>query len=73
MKNYKYEELVDKKVLFSNTATNKFLIQEGKINEFSPSGKCIKINHEWYLLEKLSFHEVFSDEDRPGLKFVIKK
>lgn len=72
MKSYKPEELVDKKVLFINTAINKFTVHEGKINEFSPSGKCIKINHEWLLLEKLAFLELFSDDERPGLKFVVK-
>lgn len=71
-KSYTKEELVDKKVLFINTAVNKFLIYEGKINEFSPSGKCVKINHEWHLLEKIAFIEVFSDEERPGLRFVVK-
>ena len=69
-KKYTQEELVDRKVLFINTAVNKFLINEGKINEFSPSGKCVKINHEWHLLEKLVFLELFTEKERPGLKFV---
>ena len=72
MKQEKYnpEELIDRKVLFINTAVNKFLIHEGKINEFSPSGKCIKINHEWHLLEKIAILELFTNEERPGLRFV---
>ena len=72
MKSYKQEDLIDKKVLYINTGVNKFNVHEGKINEFSPTGKCIKINHEWYLLDKISFLEVFKDEERPGLKFVVK-
>jgi len=72
MKSYKPEDLIDRKVLFINTAINKFTVHEGKINEFSPSGKCVKINHEWLLLEKLAFLELFSDDERPGLKFVVK-
>ena len=69
-KTYTPKELVDRKVLFINTAVNKFLIHEGKINEFSPTGKCIKINNEWHLLEKISILELFTDEERPGLRFV---
>jgi hypothetical protein len=69
-KTYTPKELVDRKVLFINTAVNKFIIHEGKINEFSPTGKCIKINHEWHLLEKISILELFTDEERPGLRFV---
>lgn len=69
-KKYKFEELVDRKILFINTAVNRFLVHEGKINEFSPTGKCIKINHEWHLLEKISILELFTKEERPGLKFV---
>jgi len=72
MKSYKPEDLVDRKVLFINTAINKFTVHEGKINEFSPSGKCVKINHEWLLLEKIAFLELFSNDERPGLKFVVK-
>jgi hypothetical protein len=72
MKQQKYnpEELIDRKILFINTAVNKFLIHEGKINEFSPSEKCIKINHEWHLLEKIAILELFTNEERPGLRFV---
>lgn len=70
-KKYTQDELLDRKILFINTAVNKFLIHEGKINEFSPSGKCIKINHEWHLLEKIAILELFSKEERPGLKFVV--
>jgi hypothetical protein len=69
-KTYTPKELVDRKVLFINTAVNKFIIHEGKINEFSPTGKCIKINHEWFLLEKISILELFTEEERPGLRFV---
>jgi hypothetical protein len=70
MKKYTHKELIDRKILFINTAVNKFIINEGKINEFSPSGKCIKINHEWFLLEKISILELFTEEERPGLRFV---
>jgi hypothetical protein len=70
MKKYTHKELIDRKILFINTAVNKFVINEGKINEFSPSGKCIKINHEWFLLEKISILELFTEEERPGLRFV---
>lgn len=68
-KEFKQEELLDRKILFANVATNRFLVQEGKINEFSPSGKYIKINHEWYFVEKIAFLEVFSKEERPSMKF----
>jgi hypothetical protein len=70
MKKYTHKELIDRKILFINTAVNKFIIHEGKINEFSPTGKCIKINHEWFLLEKISILELFTEEERPGLRFV---
>jgi hypothetical protein len=70
MNKYTHKELIDRKILFINTAVNKFIIHEGKINEFSPSGKCIKINHEWFLLEKISILELFTEEERPGLRFV---
>jgi len=70
MKKYTHKELIDRKILFINTAVNKFIIHEGKINEFSSSGKCIKINHEWFLLEKISILELFTEEERPGLRFV---
>jgi hypothetical protein len=70
MKKYTHKELIDRKILFINTAVNKFIINEGKINEFSPTGKCIKINHEWFLLEKISILELFTEEERPGLRFV---
>ena len=70
MKQYTHDELVDRKIIFINTAVNRFAINEGKINEFSPSGKCIKINHEWFLLEKISMLELFTEEERPGLRFV---
>ncbi len=70
MKQYTHEQLVDRKIIFINTAVNRFAIHEGKINEFSPSGKCIKINHEWFLLEKISMLELFTEEERPGLRFV---
>jgi len=70
MKQYTHDELVDRKIIFINTAVNRFAIHEGKINEFSPSGKCIKINHEWFLLEKISMLELFTEEERPGLRFV---
>jgi hypothetical protein len=70
MKKYTHEELVDRKIIFINTAVNRFAIHEGQINEFSPSGKCIKINHEWFLLEKISMLELFTEEERPGLRFV---
>ena len=72
MKQQKYnlEELIDRKILFINTAVNKFTIHEGKINEFSPSGKCVKISHEWHLLEKIAILELFINEERPGLRFV---
>ena len=70
MKQYTHDELVDRKIIFINTAVNRFAINEGKINEFSPSGKCIKINHEWFLLEKISILELFTEEERPGLRFV---
>jgi len=70
MKQYTHEQLVDRKIIFINTAVNRFAINEGKINEFSPSGKCIKINHEWFLLEKISILELFTEEERPGLRFV---
>ncbi len=70
MKKYTQKELVDKKILFINTAVNRFAINEGKINEFSPTGKCIKINHEWHLLDKISILELFTEEERPGLRFV---
>jgi hypothetical protein len=70
MKKYTHKELIDRKILFINTAVNKFVIHEGKINEFSPTSKCIKINHEWFLLEKISILELFTEEERPGLRFV---
>jgi hypothetical protein len=70
MKKYTQKELVDKKILFINTAVNRFAINEGKINEFSPTGKCIKINHEWHLLDKISILELFTEEERPGLRFI---
>ena len=69
-KKYTFDELVDRKILFVNSAVNRFVVHEGKINEFSPNGKCIKINHEWHLLEKIAILELFTKEERPGLKFV---
>ena len=69
-KKYSFEELVDRKILFINTAVNKFIVHEGKVNEFSPAGKCIKINHEWHLLDRIVILELFTKEERPGLKFV---
>jgi len=68
-KEFKNEELLDRKILFANVTTNRFLVQEGKVNEFSPSGRYIKINHEWYFVEKIAFLEVFSKEERPSMKF----
>lgn len=69
MKGYKKEELIDKKILFTNDASNKYAIIEGKVNEFSPSGNLIKINHEWYFLNKITFLEIFSEKERPTLVF----
>lgn len=66
------EELIDKKVLFQHYPANKFAVIEGKIKEFSPTGKCIKIDHEWYILNNIKFLEVFSEDERPSLKFVCK-
>lgn len=72
MKSCKLEELVDKKILFSYAPSNKFVIHEGKVNEISPSKKYIKINHEWYFLDKVMFLEIFDDKERPSLTFKIK-
>ena len=69
MKKYKQEELIDRKVLFSYIPTNRFTVQEGKINEFSPSGRYIKINHEWYFLDKIALLEIFTDSERPSMRF----
>ncbi|NBW57875.1 hypothetical protein EBR43_08865 [bacterium] len=69
-KTYKKEDLLDKKILFANTAVNKFVIHEGKVNEFSPSGNLIKINHEWHFLDKIAFLDVFSEKERPIVGFV---
>jgi len=69
VKTYKKEELIDKKILFTNDAANKFAIIEGKVNEFSPSGKLVKINHEWYFLNRITFLEIFSEKERPTLVF----
>lgn len=71
MKSFKQEDLIDKKILFSYIPTNRFAVQEGKVNEFSPSGKYIKINHEWYFLDKVAFLEVFSLDERPDMKFKL--
>ncbi len=69
MKTFKQEELIDRKVLFSYIPTNRFAVQEGKINEFSPSGKYVKINHGWYFLEKIALLEIFTDSERPSMRF----
>ena len=69
MNTYKQEELIDRKVLFSYIPTNRFAVQEGKINEFSPSGKYVKINHERYFLEKIALLEIFTDSERPSMRF----
>jgi len=63
------EELVDRKILFINYPVNRHLVQEGKVNEFSPSKKCIKINHEWYIFDNIRILELFSEKDRPTMKF----
>ena len=63
---YKKEELIDKKILFTNDAVNKFAIMEGKVNEFSPSEKLVKINHEWYFLNRITFLEVFTEKEKIG-------
>lgn len=65
----KIEELVDRKVLYINYPINKNIVHEGKINEISPSKKCIKINHEWFILDNIRIIELFTEEDRPSMRF----
>lgn len=72
MKKCKLEDIVDKKILFSYVPSNKFAVQEGKVNELSPSSKFIKINNEWYFLDKILFLEIFEDTERPGMTFKVK-
>jgi len=72
MKKCTLEELVDKKILFSYIPNNKFNIHEGKVNEISPSKKYIKINNDWYFLDKIMFLEIFDDSERPSMTFKIK-
>jgi hypothetical protein len=66
---YSKEELIDRKVLFAYIPSGRFAIQEGKINEFSPAGDCVKINNDWYLLEKIQFLELFTKSERPTMRF----
>lgn len=66
---YTKEELIDRKVLFAYNPVSKFTVQEGKINEFSPSGNYIKINNEWYFVDKVAFLEIFSKSERPTMRF----
>jgi len=72
MKSCKIEEIVDKKILFSYIPINKFSVQEGKVNEISPSKKFIKISNEWYFLDKIMFLEIFDDTERPSMTFKFK-
>jgi hypothetical protein len=67
-----HEDIIDKKVLFQNVPVNRFAVHEGKIKEFSPTGKCVKIDHEWFLLNNIRFLEVFTEDERPSLRFVCK-
>ena len=69
MKSCKIEEIVDKKILFSYLPNNRFSVQEGRVNELSPSKKYIKINHEWYFLDKVMFLEIFDHKERPTMRF----
>ena len=71
MKKCSIEEIIDKKILFSYIPNNKFAVQEGKVNEVSPSKKYIKINSEWYFLDKVMFLEIFDDKERPSMTFKI--
>jgi len=69
MKTYKKEDLIDRKILFANIVTNRFVVHEGKINEFSPSGNYVKIDHDWHYLEKIAFLEIFDLKERPTMRF----
>lgn len=65
----KRDDLLDKKILYQHYPVNKFNVLEGKVKEFSPSGKCVKIDNDWYVLDNIKFLEIFSDKERPGLTF----
>jgi hypothetical protein len=65
----KLEELIDKKILFINHPISRHHVTEGKVNELSPSKNCIKINHEWFILDNIRVIEVFTDSERPSLRF----
>jgi hypothetical protein len=68
----KKEDILDKKVLFQHMPINRHAVSEGKVKEFSPTGKCVKIDHEWYILDNIRFLEVFTEDERPSLRFTIK-
>lgn len=63
------EELIDRKILFINYPVSRHIIHEGKVNELSPSKNCIKINHEWYIIDNIRILELFSEKERPSMKF----
>lgn len=63
------EDLIDRKILFINYPANRNLVHEGKVNEISPTKKCIKINHEWYIIDNIRILELFSEKERPSMKF----
>lgn len=69
----KKDDLLDRKVLFQHVPVNKYSVAEGKIKEFSPSGKCVKIDHEWYVIDNIRILEVFSFEERPTMQFCLKE
>jgi len=69
MNSVKIENIIDRKILFSYTPNNKFHVQEGKVNEISPSQKYIKINNDWYFLDKIMFLEIFDTKERPSMGF----
>ena len=73
MKIVKKEELLDKKILYQHYPANKFAVMEGKIKEFSPSGHCVKIDKDWFLLDNIKIVEVFKEEERPGLGFKVNR
>jgi hypothetical protein len=65
----KKEDLLDRKVLFQHVPINKYSVSEGKVKEFSPSGRCIKIDHDWYVLDNVRILEVFTPDERPTMRF----
>lgn len=66
------EDILDKKVLYQHMPVNRFIVQEGRVKEFSPTGACVKIDHEWFILSNIKFLEVFTEDERPSLRFVCK-